>query len=641
MDSSTTLFLRKDLIMKLTIKLNLDVLVATSFIGTFFLEFDNITDLQHWHDDVEDVTKLEFAQSSSYRQMYIFTDGDDSPTYDERDGDIVLLSENEEYIIFTCEIANSSYNRLKEFIDKGIIEIIQNGFTTIFTYKQNSKNIVINKTLTFVSVINGTFNHTIGLKSINIDIQDYARDYNYIWIPSLNRYYYIDSVELISADYTRLHLKEDVLMSWQDLIKSQKAFITRSAEQNTLIVDERLPLESLKTIEYITPTPTGSGSQVNIQLSATFSSEYNIMITTYNDVYYTKQNVPSPDTNLPTLSPNQSNTQTTYFVTLSLYDSFTKALMNEDTMMASLGSILFLPFNPTTPFNTGTTAQTLAIGLPSSKVLCSDDKFHYLYDIPSGVTTRQVRRTPYGTSPYLVLADFTFPDTNDDWYNCEPYTYYEIYIAFVGWVKVDARQLSNKRVLIYYTLDLQTGNGTAFIYDKTDKKVIYSCGCQLGVKLDVISSNYLELSREKQANQLNTLIGLLASAVSIGAGVVTENPVAIAGGVLSAGKTIASAVNKERMMFERAQVTFGSGDAGLHSTLATMIRKTYNKHLLSSDELGYYYEMQGYPRNTYDSLDELTGYTEIGEIHFNPMNESIYQDEIQEIVSLLNDGVIF
>lgn len=628
--------------MKLTIKLNLDVLVNTALSGTFYLEFTNITDIQNWHEE-ENVTSLEFFNSSTYKQMYVFLDDASTPSYDEIDDNIVTLSENDDYIIFTCEIANSSYNKVMEFIQKGIIEFVQNGFTTIFVYKQNSKNIVIDKTLTFVDAINGKFNHSIAIKNINIDVTGYSitNGYNYAFIPSLNRYYYVDSVEIISNDYIRLHLREDVLMSWQDLIKSQMAFITRSADQNTSIVDERLPLESLKTIEYITPTPTGSGSQVNIQLSANFSSEYNIMITTYNDVYYTKQSVPSPDTNLPTLSPNQSNTQTSYFVTLSLYDSFTKALMDEDTMMSSLGSILFLPFNPTTPFNTGTSAQTLMIGLPDSKALCSDDKFHYLYDIPSGVTTRQVRRTPYGTSPYLVLADFTFPDTNDDWYNCEPYTFYEIYIAFVGWVKVDAQQLSNKRVLIYYTLDLQTGNGTAFIYNKTDGKVIYSCGCQLGVKLDVISSNYLELSREKQANQLNTLIGLLASAVSIGAGVVTENPVAIAGGVLSAGKTIASAVNKERMMFERAQVTFGSGDAGLHSTLGTMIRKTYNKQILSGYGLSYYYDMQGYPCNTYDSLGELTGYVEIGEIHFNPMNETIYQDETQEIVSLLKDGVIF
>ena len=41
-----------------------------------------------------------------------------------------------------------------------------------------------------------------------------------------------------------------------------------------------------------------------------------------------------------------------------------------------------------------------------------------------------------------------------------------------------------------------------------------------------------------------------------------------------------------------------------------------------------------------DSLNGIYGYIEIGEIHFNPMNRTIYQDEIQEIVSLLKGGVI-
>lgn len=544
-----------------------------------------------------------------------------------------------------AEITGTNIAKVFTMAQNDLVSYNRDGHTTIAVYKQNSANDVMNKSLTPVSMFDGIFNHSIAIKNINIDIKGYniLNAYNYVYIPSLKRYYYVDSVEIISADYVRLHLHEDVLMTWQELIKIQSAFVTRS--ENTYddsIVDDRLPLQSVKTIEYISITPTGvSESAVNITLSGNFSSEYNILVTTYNDVLYTKTNVTAPDSNLPTLSPNQSNTQTTYFLTLSLYDSFTKALMNEDTMIASLGSILFLPFNPQTAFNTGTSAQTLMIGLPSAKALCSDDKFHYLYDIPSGVTTRQVRRTTYGTSPYLVLADFTFPNVSDYWYNREPYTYYEIYVAFVGWVKVDISQVNNKRLLIYYTLDLQTGNATAFIYNKTDSKVIYSCGCQLGVKLDVISSNYLELSREKQANQLNTLIGLLASAVSIGAGVVTENPVAIAGGVLSAGKTIASAVNKERMMFERAQVTFGSGDAGLHANFGTMLRKTTNAQILSGYPFNEYAHMQGLPLNQYVLSLNMTGYVEIGEIHFNPYNYNIYQDEIEEIVSLLKGGVVF
>ena len=630
--------------MHVYISLDLTLLNNTTFSSAFYMEFENVTNLSNWYDEEENVTGLEFYNGTTDKIIYVFVDGDETPTYQQTNDLYELADVRDEPITLECDIPDNMRNRFWEFVQLGIIHTIEpTGKTTLYVFKQNSENDELNKTLTLIDAITGKFNHSIAVKNINIDVTGFSitNGYNYVYIPSLNRYYYVDSVEIISADYVRLHLREDVLMSWQDLIKSQKAFVTRNENiTDNLIVDDRLPLESIKTIEYIAPTRTGTGNLENITLKGDFSTEYNILVSDYNDVFYSKSNVSAPDTNLPNLSPNQSGCQTMYFLTSSLFESFTKAVLQEDTMVSAINSILFLPFNPQTAFNTGTSAQTLAIGLPDSKVLCSDDKFHYLHDIPSGVTTRQVRRSAYGTSPYLILADFTFPNANDNWYKREPYTIYEIYVAFVGWVKVDISQVSNKRILIYYTLDLQTGNATAYIYNKTDGKIIYSCGCQLGVKLDIVSSNSLELSRERQATQLNTLIGLLASAVSIGAGVVSENPVAIAGGVLSAGKTIAGAVNKERMMFERAQVTYGSGDAGLHSNLATMIRTTYNKELLSGYALQYYKHMQGIPCNNYAYLSNFTGYTEIAEIHFNPSDYPIYQDEIQEIVSLLKDGVI-
>lgn len=628
--------------MKLTIKLNLDVLVATSFSDTFYFEFTNITNLQHWYDE-ENVTQLEFEQSSLGKRLYVFDDGATSPTYHEENGDIVTLSENSDYIIFTCEI--TSYVRLMEFIQKGIIEVNQNGNTTIFVYKQNSENDAVNKTLTFVDAIDGKFNQMIGLKNVNLDIKGYARNYNYIYIPSLNRYYYVDSVELVSADYSRLHLKEDVLMSWRDLIKLQLAFVTRSEDiYDPNIVDDRLPLESVKTIDYFVPTRTSVGNKENITLKGNFdASESNFMISVNNDVQYTKSNITTPDTALPTISPVQSTYNVVYFTKLARMNSLMKALISESNLASSINAIIFLPFVPTNAFNVSY-SNPLMVGLPTSKALCDDDKFHYLYDIPSGhIAFPDIGRTSYGTSPYLVLADIQMEDLSDDWYKHEPYTNYEIYIPFVGWIKVDSTQISGKRLLIYYTIDFNTGNATAYLYNYTNGKILYSCTCQLGVKLDVLSSNALELSREKQANELNTLIGLLASAVSIGAGVVSENPVAIAGGVLSAGKTIASAVNKERMMFERAQVTYGSGDAGLHSNLNTMIRVTYNKQKPFGYELSRYYHMQGRPANTYTYLSVFdgNGYVEVGEIHFDPQGYDIYQDEISEIVDLLQKGVIF
>ena len=49
-----------------------------------------------------------------------------------------------------------------------------------------------------------------------------------------------------------------------------------------------------------------------------------------------------------------------------------------------------------------------------------------------------------------------------------------------------------------------------------------------------------------------------------------------------------------------------------------------------------------FPYNKYVNIGSLTSnnYIEVGEIHFNPKGNEIYQDEISEIVALLKSGVI-
>ena len=48
----------------------------------------------------------------------------------------------------------------------------------------------------------------------------------------------------------------------------------------------------------------------------------------------------------------------------------------------------------------------------------------------------------------------------------------------------------------------------------------------------------------------------------------------------------------------------------------------------------------GKPLKRTRTLSAVSGYTEVGVIHFNPSNYEIYQNEVDEIVSLLHEGVI-
>ena len=316
------------------------------------------------------------------------------------------------------------------------------------------------------------------------------------------------------------------------------------------------------------------------------------------------------------------------------------AYLSNDAVSSYVQSCIWLPFNPTNAFNL-TNGHTIYVEhkyVSALGVYVDVDAQQQ----PTAMDSYQVDRTgdsPDGICPYLVLKDITMP-TITNILNNEPNTNYEFYIPFVGWVKVDANKTNNKRLLIYYTMELTTGNATAYIYNYTDKYVIWSGTCQLGVKVDMTTTNQLENIRQKQANDTNMLLGLLSSALAIGAGVVTENPVALSGGILSAGKTLAGYVNANNQIYERAQMSFGSGDGNLYSNKDFKVMKITHEQLTIDNDT--YANMQGFPYNNYvNSMSTLSGYVEIGEIHFNPSNNNIYQDEIEEIVSLLKDGVIF
>lgn len=207
--------------MRLRFKINVALLNTISVSENFNVTWNDVTDLTNvsslWQE--EDEIYLEFASGTILFGMGYASGGGQSYT-----SNFDRLSEDGTYIQFVG-IPNKPAS-IEKLINLGIVEVTSDE-TLLYVYKQNSKNNVLSKNLTFVDIISGQFNHAIGLKNIDIDIHNYGNDYNYIYIPLFKRYYYINSVELISNDVTRLHLKEDVLMSWSSLIKQQLAYVER------------------------------------------------------------------------------------------------------------------------------------------------------------------------------------------------------------------------------------------------------------------------------------------------------------------------------------------------------------------------------------------------------------------------------
>lgn len=209
--------------MKLHFKVDLYNFDDPQLTGNSTAQFENLSDHTDW--DFMETDKISFYINGSTRE--VVTENTNPPITETFTSQFSDLSINGRYIEFDGELY-SDYELLKYFIDNNIIQVIPNtNETLVYLYTQNSENNALEKDITLVNIITGKFNHSIGVKSLNVDVVNIDMNFNYVYIPSLNRYYYVDSVEIVSNDVRRLMLKEDVLMSWQSLIKQQSAFVDR------------------------------------------------------------------------------------------------------------------------------------------------------------------------------------------------------------------------------------------------------------------------------------------------------------------------------------------------------------------------------------------------------------------------------
>ena len=242
-------------------KLNLDKLVTlTGYVPFGFL---NLTDITNCSALTTEGTYIDVDYLyNQYHLQFSYKDAQDQTQIISLWGsaDVKGFSLTDTYITFRADMTENylAYQGVIEMIDAGVIEVLQDEddqYVSCVTYLQNSENDKLDKSLTAVGLMAGVFNHAIGLKSIDLDIKDYSMGYNYVYIPRVKRYYYVDSVELISADISRLHLKEDVLMSHKDLIRAQTAYIER--QENVYdddLIDEMVKYSYDKSVLSFTVT---------------------------------------------------------------------------------------------------------------------------------------------------------------------------------------------------------------------------------------------------------------------------------------------------------------------------------------------------------------------------------------------------
>lgn len=245
--------------------------------------------------------------------------------------------------------------------------------------------------------------------------------------------------------------------------------------------------------------------------------------------------------------------------------------------------------------------------------------------VPSG-GTREVKVGNIGTGISLTVAASQFVevdcgsiDVNEYWgayLDYEPYTQAQIFLPYIGTRPISVDEIMGKTVRVIYHVDILTGACCCFV--KCGDSVLYTYNGQCSIPIPITGANY--------SSVVNGVISVAASVGSLVATGGASAPTAIPA-------IASSAINQMKPSIEKSGSI--SGSAGVLNMQIPYLILIRPRQALPSKQN----EFIGYPSLITVQLTELSGYTEVQSIHLE--NISATQEELSEIQSLLEGGVIF
>lgn len=498
-----------------------------------------------------------------------------------------------------------------------------------------------------------TANITFAVQSDENNFMDNIFKWNYAYISAYRRYYFIRNITLVSKNIIAFQLHVDVLKTYRFYITEQHAYISRNEnEYNIMLPDERRIIKNTNTILEFVPTNV-QNSLVNTEFE-TNPSKYHITAYLYwfNAVslrnildFDDKKLITNPDiTNRTICSCYNGNVGSVITFSDKMGGRLVGWCFYDSNLASFVGDIIAYPFN--------LPDRLLKIFEPTQQpdeelVFINGNPVREGSDPATWISLYGVQ-VKFNMSDELVIADFTVDSDGgfdiDDFNDLEPYSTYQIYIPYYGWWDLPFNQIIGKRILVYYIVNFKNGSATVQVWNKTDDIMLFSTSCQLGTPIEKSASNYVEVNDRARQNDLNLILSLLGTGLSVGGGFLTGNPVAIgmglATGGVNIGKSLAQYTESNRTNYPRAHIGNTGNVTPLFNYQQVMIRKVKSdiQYQLTNDFLHY---NGGVLNEERAHLYDVTGYTEIGDIVFENIEgeETPLQDELNEIISLLKTGV--
>lgn len=198
----------------------------------------------------------------NYEIIFYFTDGTSTIVSNVPIGNIAntlryTFNQDEELEII-CEVEYYANTEV-------LLNYYEPNVNCIFMYLLNSPKNKVSKDLIFVDCNYVQYTHPITNKSFPLQMKYGALDkpFNYVYLTVLHRYYYVTD-KTMTNDIQLLRLQEDVLYSWEELIRYQEdVYVERNEvtynedKQDTLVnydYDKVFVVTSLTPTQNIFPT---------------------------------------------------------------------------------------------------------------------------------------------------------------------------------------------------------------------------------------------------------------------------------------------------------------------------------------------------------------------------------------------------
>lgn len=455
-------------------------------------------------------------------------------------------------------------------------------------------------------------------------------NFNYFYVEEFRRYYYLTGLAVSSNRIAFVSGEVDPLYSFASSIKANSAMIERNEFLfDPLQEDSALPLELEKDITETTPP---SGSLVNTTFKSDFDVEeapqpYLYTISIVSDGF--KPSMIEGLGDLPNINTGQAGDVGGQFImTLNFNNvaALLDALLSDFSAYSSFfKSLVVYPFEIDE-------AKPVEVPVRIYKAEDDGEGGTIFTPVDTGATGKNVQCV----SKYRIVADFVIP-TPYSFLDMNPYTHYEVYLPFYGWYELEYAQVAGDRLTVYYSVNYENGSGEVYIYDYTHQKMIFSASVQVGIALSISSSNAQELQAQKNAAQLNLILGLVGSGVGMLGSAATGNAFGVANSGLSALQSLTGYVNQTSLMFQKAQSTHNGPAGALYAPLEVRLRITRTPTRNGLDLAAFAHQF-GRPLRQVHRLSDLQGFTQIAKVHLEGIDA--LDREKEEIESSLISGVI-